>query len=148
MISNFNEYVWHIQIFETGTNHQFSACAGDSYGATSATLELVFTISGAYKMCFKLSGGEYEMVGSEILVVTTVSPTSHNSMSEIKTGVATVIVMSGGHGLSLGPKQDSAKIVTEDGSCWDSSAGDLYDYSYKSRSYMLQYYYWASFSIR
>ena len=100
-------------------------CTGDSYGAASAQLDVTFTRTGAYKVCFKLYGGAYAMIGTELLVVNSSLPTSHSAMDPVKSAAATLFTMSGGHGLSLGPQQDSAKIINERGSCLDPPAGKM-----------------------
>ena len=41
----------------------------DSAGTTSADAEFTFTNGGTYKLCYKVTGGSYEQVGSSLISV-------------------------------------------------------------------------------
>ena len=90
---------------------------GDSTGAASAQFEVVFTYTGVYKICYRLNGGPYEMVGAAILAVYAAMPTSHNHNGEVKIGIPTTFTMTGGAGLQLGEMQDTVKVVSSLSSC-------------------------------
>ena len=96
---------------------------GDSVGATVAQFEMIFSRAGAHKICYKLAGGTYEMVGAEVLMVSGAPPTSFTYDGKVKAGAAQIFTMNGGGGLQLGPQKDEMKAVQAADPCSGNTAG-------------------------
>ena len=96
---------------------------GDSIGATAAQFEMTFSHAGAHKICYKLAGGVYEMVGAVPLIVNATAPTSFTYDGDIKVGAPQVFTVTGGVGLQLGEQKDVMKAVHAVDSCFGNAAG-------------------------
>jgi hypothetical protein len=106
-----------------GTTEVTNLGPADNVGATTAQFQIVFTHVGVYKVCYKLSGSAYEMVGTGLLTVNTTIPVALSYSGEVATIATKVFTMTGGHGLQLAPWYDSAKIIAVPGTCFGNAAG-------------------------
>ena len=105
-----------------GTSEIIDLDPGDSNEADSATVSWDIAIAGSYKVCYKLAGGVYSQVGTELATVYGVLPVSFAHGSITTSGSHTFDIL-GGSGLNLAAGRDAAKIVFATGSCNDAAAG-------------------------
>ena len=107
-----------------GTSEASDLGPSNEAGASSASFEIVFKSVGDYKLCYKLAGQTYAMVGTEMLHVLAVPPTVITYDGYVEVGTVEVFTLSGGAGLQIGQHMDTAKAITATGSCMrDGPAG-------------------------
>ena len=95
----------------------------DADGATNATATFTFSKAGVYKVCYKVLRGNFVEVGSSNFTVFGVAPTLWSINSTVYTAKQFTLSFDGGSGLKLDGSGDSAKIVSNESSCSNSSAG-------------------------
>ena len=96
----------------------------DADGMTQAEAAFTFTLTGDYKVCYKLAGETYVRVGTNLLTVTAVAPTAFSDDGSVETGGTDHLTLTGGSGLKLGSGQDAAKCIASSGDCsTDNPAG-------------------------
>ena len=91
----------------------------DGSSATTAEVGMTFSSEGEYRLCYRVYGGTYELVGEAFLVR---KPPGSFSGSAY-TGGASTIRLVGGYGMNLLSGNDALKVVAASGDCTGQAVG-------------------------